>query len=680
MGVFVAQFVKVIGVTEVYLCIAEGTGFNNAATERIIAATLARRTIFYMPCDMKRMGRASDAIAQGTTTEAQTPTALQQPAALHLISHTTLEATLEVLRVASIGWGTLIGLHILLGADLPDCQVFLGDASSHWYQGSYSMVDGSVRMEEMFLFGDSREALRVPVVSWSPTRGLKTLHEPGVGPNDFQGHALNVITIPDSPNVMEMSLCEKNETAVPSSASSFMDRHTCSQYGINVTGGTRSNVVYSGYLVEIILTLASSLNFTVRLSTLPKGDAVYGEEVGEGNYSGLIGALQSQRADIAMGTFSITSERLRVVDFSGSVGYSGSNLYAQRNASLETIGWDTFVLSFHWATWMAILMLLAIMAAGLWLIVHHQAGEDDHFSKGGNLVFILFSCLVQQGSWILPTTSRVQAVLWMFWVTSVVLYASYTAVLTSFLTVSTVTPPFTTLEEAVREPGWRIGILKGTAVPKILQRSKTPSYHEVYNRLVADPSLYCYSQEEGIQRMLTDSKFSFFGDRHSVNYLIRDDCSIKEMTGSYVKGYVHMAFRKMLPFAKVINNELLRLESGGVLDRAYQQWWGKPVPCEAPSPFTQLGFSNILTAFLLLLAGMVVSSVIFALELLYTSHRAPPIPSQTIYDRVELLVPRQPTHKTPQTTGSPWLGHKTEAERRGGWHTMTEERYESDSL
>ena len=50
-----------------------------------------------------------------------------------------------------------------------------------------------------------------------------------------------------------------------------------------------------------------------------------------------------------------------------------------------------------------------------------------------------------------------------------VLYASYTAILTSFLTVSTVTPPFTSLEEAVDVPGWKIGMLKGTAVPKIFQ-------------------------------------------------------------------------------------------------------------------------------------------------------------------------------------------------------------------
>ncbi|MPC08003.1 Glutamate receptor ionotropic, delta-2 [Portunus trituberculatus] len=389
-------------------------------------------------------------------------------------------------------------------------------------------------MDQMFLFGDGREALRVPVVSWDSTkRDLVILHQPGLGPQDFKGHVLNIITIT-----------------------------------VHVVG-LGKDVVYSGYLVEVILTIAATLNFKIQLSALPPGKDEFGAEMDDGNYSGLIGAIQSQR-----------------------------------NSSLEAIGWDTFVLSFHWGTWLAILMLLGIMSTGLWIIVRHQTNEDDHFTKGSNIVFILFSCLVQQGSWILPTTGRVQAVLWLFWVASVVLYASYTAILTSFLTVSTVTPPFTSLEEAVDVPGWKIGLLRGTAVPKIFQRSKKLSYQKVYERLQSDPSLYCESRKEGMDRMITDNKFAFFGDRRAMSYLIRNNCSIKEvqdsvlllslspqMTGSYIKSYVHLGFRKLLPYANIINQELLKLEAGGVMDRIYQQWWGKQVPCEAPSPYTQLDFT-----------------------------------------------------------------------------------------
>lgn len=53
--------------------------------------------------------------------------------------------------------------------------------------------------------------------------------------------------------------------------------------------------------------------------------------------------------------------------------------------------------------------------------------------------------------------------------------------------------------------------------------------------------------------------------------------------------------------------------------------------------------SNILTAFLLLLAGIIVSSAIFALEILYTSQRPPnPAPPQITYDKIEFFSSHQP--------------------------------------
>lgn len=644
MGVFVAQFVKVIGVTEVYLCVTEESGLKNKTTERTLAVALARRSVFFMPCDLDKMRSVLQAIVKGTTYSSRTPTALQHPAALHITSRSALATTLGKLHGTLSGWGIPTGQHILLGVDLPNCDVFLENVTSHWYQASYRMESGTVAAEEVFLFGDGREALKVPVASWSATRGLTILYQPGIGPSDFQGHAVNVVTIIDRPLVMKMRVCRTN-TSRPSSSSSFMDRHTCSKHFLRMEGqfGTGNQTVITGYLVEVLLSLAKSFNFTVRLSTLPPDDAVFGTEMKDGNYNGLIGALQRKQADIALAAFSITDERLKVVDFSEVIGYSGMNIYAQRNSSLESIGWDTFVRSFHWETWLAILTLLGVMTVGLWVIVRQQANEDQHFAKGSNVAFILFSCLVQQGSWILPTTGRAQAVLWLFWFTSVVLYASYTAILTSFLTVSTVTPPFSTLQEAVKAPGWKIGMLKGTATPKILQRSKKEGYQKVYEGLVRDPSLFCDSREAGLDRIMSDSKFSFMADRDAMSYLIRGNCSVKEMTENFLAGFSHMGYRKHLPYAEVINRGLVKLESGGVMDRIHQQWWGKPIPCEAQSPFTRLGFSNILTAFMLLLAGIIVSSAIFALEILYTSQRPPTLaPPQITYDKIEFFSSHQP--------------------------------------
>ena len=52
-----------------------------------------------------------------------------------------------------------------------------------------------------------------------------------------------------------------------------------------------------------------------------------------------------------------------------------------------------------------------------------------------------------------------------FWMLAVILYANYTARLTSYLAANTDTLPVNSLEEAVNNYNWKIIVVKGTAVP-----------------------------------------------------------------------------------------------------------------------------------------------------------------------------------------------------------------------
>ena len=59
---------------------------------------------------------------------------------------------------------------------------------------------------------------------------------------------------------------------------------------------------------------------------------------------------------------------------------------------------------------------------------------------------------------------------WLFWLSCVVLYAYYTARLTSYLAVSTASLPFTTFKGAVdKYPEWEIGIMTGTPLKTFIE-------------------------------------------------------------------------------------------------------------------------------------------------------------------------------------------------------------------
>ena len=67
------------------------------------------------------------------------------------------------------------------------------------------------------------------------------------------------------------------------------------------------------------------------------------------------------------------------------------------------------------------------------------------------------------GSAEVPNTGHTRAIFIIFWLTSVCLYAYYTARLVSFLTVSVKSLPFSTLSEAVVADGWSVGVQEGTS-------------------------------------------------------------------------------------------------------------------------------------------------------------------------------------------------------------------------
>ncbi|KAA0194677.1 Ionotropic receptor 199 [Hyalella azteca] len=312
--------------------------------------------------------------------------------------------------------------------------------------------------------------------------------------------------------------------------------------------------LYGGYLVDLLMTLAHKLNFSVMLHFPPPGDEFFGLDSGDGNFTGLVGALQRREVDLSLGPFTMTRDRLRFIDFSVAVDRTSASLFINQAAVVSAVGWTTYVLSFHWTAWVALLMLLAICTVVLVLVVRHDKNEDQYFGESYNATFIFFSCLVQQGLSRLPVTARAKTVLFLFWMSSSVLYTFYTARLTSSFTTSSALP-FNGLKEAMSSPSWKIGLLAGTSLLDILRSSEGSKYEELYVTSQESPSLFVNSDEEGVSRVLSEERFAYFCESSSVLYLLRGNCSIMKVPGEHLPRYQHFGYSKHLPFADVLNAE-----------------------------------------------------------------------------------------------------------------------------
>ena len=78
--------------------------------------------------------------------------------------------------------------------------------------------------------------------------------------------------------------------------------------------------------------------------------------------------------------------------------YSTTGLFLRSDATFNEVGWDTYVQSFHWTSWLTTLAVY-IFSCFVFIFVARLVNDenDQYFMRSHNVVFVLFSCIVQQG-------------------------------------------------------------------------------------------------------------------------------------------------------------------------------------------------------------------------------------------------------------------------------------------
>ncbi|XP_050732400.1 glutamate receptor ionotropic, kainate 4-like isoform X2 [Eriocheir sinensis] len=486
-----------------------------------------------------------------------------------------------------------------------------------------------VDVQEIFGFRDSAMSLvGQPLGRWRHGVPLRLSNQPGLGPTDFQGQTIFLASFPYPPFLMRGKTCPESNHS--DEITEHLPNHCLTQRPRHLM----NDEVYIGFFMDIFNTLANKLNFTYRV-VLPDhpDDWVFGTGRSD-NYSGLVGMVALQKAEVALASLSMSQERQDDIDFSTNIDFFVRNLYIRANATESSLGWGTYAFAFEVPTWLGTLVLFLVTACIMWVV---SRGEQDQTPREiywfKDIAFMFFSCMVQQGVHATPISLRGRTVFIMFWMSCVVAYAYYTARLTSYLAVSTVKPPFRTFPEAVNSfPEWQIGIMKGTPLKTFIEDSTGKVYQQYSSILEDNPGLLVDSEEEGVARLLTEN-YAFFTDSPIMDYMFSENCSIRTLQINLFPSYGRLGYMKNLPFAGVLNKELTRLYDGGLLDRMRRQWWGQGLPCEEPSAFTELDFTHTVTAFVILLSGIICSLIFLIVERI----QGKKIPRQPVVSESDLM-------------------------------------------
>ncbi|CAJ0595108.1 unnamed protein product [Cylicocyclus nassatus] len=121
---------------------------------------------------------------------------------------------------------------------------------------------------------------------------------------------------------------------------------------------------YEGYCIDLIELIREELNFTYTIYEVEDGS--FGSVDRNGNWNGLIGALMSGSADIALAPLTVNAERENVVDF--TVPYYdlvGTTILMRKPDVEHSLFKFTKVLK--WPVWLCTVAAYIVMSTTLWL-------------------------------------------------------------------------------------------------------------------------------------------------------------------------------------------------------------------------------------------------------------------------------------------------------------------------
>ncbi|CAG7719957.1 unnamed protein product [Allacma fusca] len=440
--------------------------------------------------------------------------------------------------------------------------------------------ESSFEIEDIYGIVNSGVPIRNPTGSWSYDSGITFDFHKLLGPSDFQGRTLRITTFEAPPVV----------------------------YARKSNGRLQS----MGYLPDILEIISDELNFKYILSLPP--DNTFGTQYDNGTWSGMVGVLQRKEAEMALMSFGYTPGRKEVMDFSPPIEYSSTRLLIRKDWQNSELKWKAYSEPFDWQVWLAIPWII-ILGVSMFIVFTHYKIMQTTPSQSA---WFLSACFLQQGLQEHDSIRKFpcRLVLGSFWILAVVLYASYTARLTSFLAATTDTLPINSLAEAVDNHHWKIGMIKGTSVIDRVKESNVPEMMRLWKRISIDSSGQVPGFREGLDRVYED-RYIFFTSDLVPSFLIKGNCTYSWIPGKYFPGFGYMGYAKNLPFKASLSIQVAKIRESGQMKRLFKKWWGADSSCSISNSnngFAGMSLYETGTAFLLLICGSIFATGLLLVE------------------------------------------------------------------
>ncbi|XP_073014438.1 glutamate receptor 2.9-like [Typha latifolia] len=252
------------------------------------------------------------------------------------------------------------------------------------------------------------------------------------------------------------------------------------------------NGTFRGYCIDVFEAVMKALPYNVPFEYKAYKDV---KGASNGTYDELIYHVYLKDFDAVVGDVTIRANRSLYVDFTLPYTESGVSMLVPIKDKSHKDAW-TFLQPFSTGLWLATGASFVFTGLVVWFIEHRTNEEfrGPPLQQFGSVFYFSFSTLVfSHREKILNNLSRIVVIVWFFVV--LIVQQSYTASLSSMLTMEQLQPTVTNLEEVIRN-GRFVGYLNDSFIPGLLKQfnfdeSKLIAYNspEDYNEGLSNGSV-----------------------------------------------------------------------------------------------------------------------------------------------------------------------------------------------
>ncbi|XP_010266236.1 PREDICTED: glutamate receptor 3.2-like [Nelumbo nucifera] len=311
-----------------------------------------------------------------------------------------------------------------------------------------------------------------------------------------------------------------------------------------------------GYCIDVFLAAINLLPYAVPYRFIPYGDGLKNP-----NYNELVRLITTDDFDAVIGDVTIVTNRTRIVDFTQPYIESGLVIVAPVR-KLNSSAW-AFLRPFTPMMWCVTAAFFLIVGAVVWILEHRMNDEFRGPPKRQVVTILWFSLstlFFAHRENTVSTLGRFVLIIWLFVV--LIINSSYTASLTSILTVQQLSSPIKGIETLMTstEP---IGFQVGSFAENYLNEE----FNIPKSRLVAlgSPEEYATALDKGTVAAVVD-------ERSYVELFLSKQCKFSIVGREFTKSGWGFAFPRDSPLAVDMSTAILTLSENGDLQRIHDKW------------------------------------------------------------------------------------------------------------